>query len=104
LIDGFWSGIFGGLIAPILSHTRRRFKYVTIFLVSVILANVFSFIAGVWIVGWKMAWQRTIEDGLTWVGILVPISIGLLVVLIVFICVRRNIIRQPVANKGDGGT
>jgi membrane-associated phospholipid phosphatase len=85
MLDGLGSGLFGGLVAAPLSRWLRRYRYSTIFIVSTTLTYAYVAIASVWGLSLKVAWNRIVERGLTWVDVLGSAAIGLIAVFIVFI-------------------
>ncbi|NUY03861.1 hypothetical protein [Paraburkholderia youngii] len=86
MFDGFWSGVFGGLFGSAVMRWARKYRYTTIFLIVTIAVYIFSFVQDLVDVGGPAALARLQEFTFTPIGLLVPMGIGLLAVLCVFVC------------------
>lgn len=85
MVDGFWSGILGGLFGPVIAQWMAKLKYWVVFLVAMMATHIGLFIVGAYARGIHYAIKVTLEDAFTPVGILVPMGIGLLAVFVTFI-------------------
>ena len=91
MFNGFWSGIFGGFIAPMVAPLLRRYGYRAIFITAVFGTYLFIFVPGIWRDGWHASLPRIIQFILTSVGIFLPIGVGLAAVVVVLINVPGEI-------------
>lgn len=85
MVDGFWSGMFGGLFGPAIAQWLSRFKYWVIFLVATVTVHVVSFIQDCLEFGGAAAIVRFVNLVSKPVGIFAPMGIGLLVVFVAFV-------------------
>ncbi|MHA6911771.1 hypothetical protein ACQUJO_01305 [Ralstonia pseudosolanacearum] len=85
MFDGFWSGILGGLFGSAFMHWLGRYKYLTVFFFVTIGVHVAAFIQDAVDFGVGVALLRAREFTFTSVGIFVPIGIGALSVICLFV-------------------
>lgn len=85
MFDGFWSGIFGGVVAPVLSKWLQKFRYTTIFLCGSALTCLSLFVAIGLAIGWGETFRTffALKSGIT--VILVSFGIGCCSVFVVWI-------------------
>jgi uncharacterized membrane protein YeaQ/YmgE (transglycosylase-associated protein family) len=86
MIDEIAYGILGGLFGSSIVKWLRRYKYRTIFFASVIGTNIYVFVEFAKLKGWREAARIMAEGATTYLGIFLPISVGLIAVFCVFIC------------------
>jgi len=78
--------MLGGLFGiPIVKWTQK-FKYISIFIFVVIAVHASTFTSDVINSGVRVAAMKFMQYNLTFVGIMVPIAIGVLAVFCLFIC------------------
>lgn len=51
MIDGFWSGVIGGTVVPIIAVYLGRFGYLLLFSLSALIAWLGLFVTGIYMVG-----------------------------------------------------
>lgn len=76
MFDGFWYGIFGGLLGPAISQWISRFKYWAIFFVTVLGLQFVFFVMAVFYRGWEGVFDSFIQDKSTFLIIFVYIPLG----------------------------
>jgi len=85
MLDGFWSGIFGGLFGPAIAKWMSRFKYWVIFLVVMLGTHIVFFVIGAYARGLPFAIQAVRKYTFTPVGILFPIGVAIFAVIVAFL-------------------
>lgn len=86
MLDGFWSGLLGGLFGPAIMPWLIRYKYRVIFLLVMVGVHISCFVVGVFSKGLHFAIQAVVDKTFSPVGILAPMAIALIAVFVVFIC------------------
>ena len=61
MFDGLWLGMIGGLFGPALMQFLRRFRYISIFSLTVVLTILAFFMIDVCESGWNVAIQRIVS-------------------------------------------
>ncbi|WP_144770233.1 hypothetical protein [Herbaspirillum sp. SJZ099] len=87
MFDGFWYGIFGGLFGSAIAQWMSRFKYFSIFFVTVLGSQFVFFVMAVFYRGWGGAFDILIQDQSTSLIIFlyVPLGFGGLGILVAFL-------------------
>lgn len=86
MMDDIGRGILSGLLALPLAQWARKFKYRTIFVVGWLGTNAYLFLGLARIRGYNEAAHLFIEKAFTPIGFLLPLGVGLLGVILVFVC------------------
>lgn len=85
MFDGFWHGIFGGLIGPVVAQWMRRFRYWVIFLVTTVSMHIGFLILASYEKGFQFAIQAMWKSIFTIEAILATVGVGLIAVFIAFV-------------------
>ena len=83
MFDGFWIGVFGGLLGPTLVKWAAKYRYRVIFLLVTAGVHIYVIANDVLKVGFQGAWLRIKQFTFTPVGILAPFAVGLIAVVVV---------------------
>ncbi|WP_333676339.1 hypothetical protein [Dyella sp.] len=82
MIDGFWSGVFGGLFGPSAVRFLRKFRLAGIFLCFLTITPIAFFLFDVIQSGWAIAAQRFLSK--KFFGLLLGgVALGAIAVLVV---------------------
>lgn len=76
MIDGFWSGIFGGLLGPVISRWLGRYRFWKVFFVLLIGMYASLFFIGIFKIGLAESAKRIVAVIFTLPGILAPIGVA----------------------------
>jgi hypothetical protein len=76
MIDGFWSGVFGGLLGPAISRWLGRYRFWKVFIVLLIGLYASLFFIGIAKVGLADSAKRIVAMVSTLPGILAPVGIA----------------------------
>ncbi|SAK96254.1 hypothetical protein AWB82_07010 [Caballeronia glebae] len=98
MVDGFLSGVLGGLFGPALMRRASKYRYWAIFVAVTVCVHLFLLISGICADGFTTTLGRYKHFMMTAVGILVPCAMGLLAVLTVVVC---SVIAGKTKNKGQ---
>jgi len=85
MFDDVWYGIFGGIFGPAIAQWMKKFKYRTVFFVTMISTYIGLYVAGVYEKGLAFATQAMLDNIFTPVGIFVPMGFGLFAVFVTFL-------------------
>ncbi|WP_132141923.1 hypothetical protein [Luteibacter rhizovicinus] len=82
MFDGFFSGIFGGFVAPVIGRLIKRYRYRTIFLLSGVMANVVLFAHSCRMYGFSKTIENLTSHAVIWPEFLLFVVAGGLAMLI----------------------